>query len=158
MKSAAMPPFAGRIAAGAIIFIVAGMILPLCSGQVDSSPVALGRTKSMAATQHEIVMLLIKQKEYEKAAVEAQKIFEMKWPEDQEPLLLQELLYISGQFLSQGQAPVGLQFVEKNSKCFKKHPSQVAILKETGYLYKSMGQNDKAIDCFRKARELENKD
>jgi len=82
----------------------------------------------------------------------------MKWPEDQEPLLLQELLYISGQFLSQGQAPVGLQFVEKNSKCFKKHPSQVAILKETGYLYKSMGQNDKAIDCFRKARELENKD
>jgi tetratricopeptide (TPR) repeat protein len=157
MKSAAMPPLAGRIAAGAIIFIVAGMILLLYGGQVDS-PVALGRTKSMAATQHEIVMLLIKQKEYDKAVVEAQKIFEMKWPEDQEPLLLQELLYISGQFLSQGQAPVGLQFVEKNSKCFKKTPSRIAILKEKGYLYKSMGQSDKAIDSFRKARELEDKD
>jgi tetratricopeptide (TPR) repeat protein len=157
MKSAAMPPLAGRIAASAIVFIVAGMILPLCGGQVDS-PVALGRTKSMAATQHEIVMLLMKQKEYDKAAVEAQKIFEMKWPEDQEPLLLQELLFISGQFLSQGQAPVGLQFVEKNSKCFKKTASRIAILKEKGYLYKSMGQSDKAIDNFRQARELENKD
>ena len=63
------------------------------------STVELGRTRSVAETQHEIVMLLIKKKEYEKAATEAHKIFEMKWPQNQEPLLLHELLPISGHSL-----------------------------------------------------------
>jgi tetratricopeptide (TPR) repeat protein len=150
----------GKITAGALLAtLLIGMtpFVPAFGGQSDS-PVALGKTKSMAETQHEIVMLLIKKKEYEKAATEASKIFDMKWPEAQEPLLLKELLLLSDQFLRSGQAALGLQFINKNSKCFKKIPSQVSILKETGYLYKSLGQNDKALEYFRKAQELENKD
>lgn len=147
----------GKIKAGALLSVLLIGSIPLAHAarQLDS-PVA--RTKSKAETQHEIVMLLIKKKEYEKAATEANKIFDMKWPEDQEPLLLKELLLLSDQFLQNGQAVLGLHLINKNSKCFKKIPSQVAILKETGYLYKSLGQNDKALECFQKAMELENKD
>lgn len=146
-----------RITAGALIsLLLAGMIpvMPL-DGQQSGSPAALDRAKSIAETQHEIVLLLIKKKEFEKAATEANKIFEMKWPEDQESLLLRELLFLTGQFLSQGKADLGLQLIDRNSKSFKKTSSRVAILKERGYLYKNMGQDDKAIDCFKKARELE---
>jgi tetratricopeptide (TPR) repeat protein len=50
-----------------------------------------------------------------------------------------------------------MQIIEKNSKFFKSVPSQIEILKEKGYLYKSMNQNERAIDCFRKAQELEEK-
>ncbi len=160
MKSATMPHVSGRITAGALTVFLILCLLPnpsLCGDQMDST-VELGRTRSVAETQHEIVMLLIKKKEYEKAATEAHKIFEMKWPQNQEPLLLHELLLISGQFLRRGQAPLGLQFIDSNSKCFKTTPSRIAILKERGYLYKSMNQDDKAYDCFRKAMALEDKD
>jgi tetratricopeptide (TPR) repeat protein len=159
MRSVAIPPASRKIAAGVLVSVLfAGVISApsLCWSQTES-PLALDRAKSMAEAQHEIVVLLIKQKEFQKAVAEANKIFEMKWPEDQESLLLRELLYLSDQFLRSSQAFLGLQVIEKGSKYFKKASSQVAILKEKGYLYKSMDQNDKAIDCFRRARELEDR-
>ncbi len=129
--------------------------LPASGGPAQAPD--LSKTKNIAEMQHEIVMLLIKKKDYEKAAVEANKIFELKWPDDQEPLLLKELLYLSNEFLRQGQAQHSLKLIEKNSKRFKSITSQIAVLKEKGYVYKSMGQDDKAIECFRQAQELENK-
>ena len=151
MKSAAMP---GKITAGVLITMLLAGLIPI----VPVYSQELGKTKSMAGTQHEIVMLLIKKKEYEKAAAEANKIFDMKWPEDQEPLLLRELLIISDQLRRQGQALLSLQLIDRNSKYFKTLPSRIAIFKEMGFLHKSMNQDDKAIDYFRKAQELENKD
>jgi len=146
--------------AGALVsLLLAGGVpfFPVLAYQTDTT-IPLGKTKSMAETQHEIVMLLIRKKEYQKAVAEAGKIFDLKWPEDQEPLLVKELLFLSDQFLRDGQAPLGPPPPPKHSRCLKKIPSQVAILKEMGYLYKSLGQNDKALDCFRKARDLQSRD
>jgi tetratricopeptide (TPR) repeat protein len=157
MRSAE-PHAPGKTTAGAfLLMLFLGVIpfIPAYSHQGDSPD--LGKTKRMAETQHEIIMLLIKKKEYEKAATEADKIFDMKWPEDQEPLLVKELQILSDQFLRHGQAPLALHLIEKNSKCFKRIPSRVVILKEKGYLYKSLGQNDKALACFQEARDLENR-
>jgi tetratricopeptide (TPR) repeat protein len=120
-------------------------------------PTSFERSKRIAETQHEIVMLLIKKKEYGKAVAEAGKIFEMRWPENQEPLLLGELLFLSDQFLRNGQPTHGLQLLQKSSKLFKKTQSQIKLLKEQGYLYKCMGQHDKALDCFREAKKMEDK-
>jgi tetratricopeptide (TPR) repeat protein len=116
----------------------------------------LGKIKGTAATQHEIVILLINKKDFERALTEANKIFDLNWPDDQEPLLLKELQNLSDQFRRQGQAITGLQLIERNSRNFKKKSSQIEILKEKGYLYKGLGQNEKALDCFQKARDLEN--
>lgn len=147
----------GTVTAGAFLAILLiGMIpvMSLSATQADAS-VSLEKTKSIAEAQHEIVVLLIKKKEYEKAAEEANKIFDMKWPDAQEPLLVKELLNLTDHFLRSGQAPLGLRLIERNSNRFKKSSSQAALLKETGYLYKSLNQSDKALDCFRKARDLE---
>ena len=140
-----------------LLFLLAGMIPTGRLSAQQSNDSALGKAKSMAEMQHEIVLLLIKKKEYDRAVVEAGKIFEMKWPEDQEPLLLKSLLYLSDQFLQQGQAALGLQLLEKNSRFFRRTDSQIAMLKEKGYLYKSLGKDDKAIECFRQAQDLEKK-
>lgn len=139
-----------------VLFLLAGMIpaTPLRS-QEARSHASLDRTRSMAETQHEIVMLLLKKKEYEKAAVEANKIFEMKWPEDQEPLLLREMIILSDLFMSEGRPELSLQLIDRHEKCFKMSSSRAALWKERGYIFKKMKDDDKAIDCFRKARELE---
>ena len=158
MRMAEITRACRRITAVTLFLILLAVIVPLrpaLAHQLDSPD--LGKTKSMAEMQHEIVMLLIKKKDFEKAAAEANKIFEMKWPGDQEPLLLKELLYLSDQFLHEGRAPLGLQLVEKSSRYFKSTASQISVLKEKGYLYKAMGQDDKAIECFRQAQELENR-
>jgi tetratricopeptide (TPR) repeat protein len=102
-------------------------------------------------------MLLIQKKDYEQSLVEAAKIFDMKWPVDQEPLLLKELKLISDKFLQEKQAPLALRLLESTARMFKTNAGQVYILKEKGYLYKSMNETDKAVECFRQALELEKK-
>lgn len=147
----------GRIPAGVLLLaLMAGMIfvVSLPAFQADASA-SLGKLKSMAEAQHEIVMLLIKKHEFDNAATEANKIFDMKWPGDQEPLLLKELTNLAEAFHQQGQASLGLRLMERNSKYFRKTSSQASIFKEMGYLYKSLKQDDKAIEYFKKARDLE---
>jgi tetratricopeptide (TPR) repeat protein len=116
---------------------------------------SIKKMRSIAETQHEIAMLLLSKKEFSKAAEEASKIFDMKWPVEEEPVLIKELLHFSGQFRLQNQSALGIQFLEKNLKAFKTTPSRATIWKEKGYLYKNLNQMDKAIECFREAQRLE---
>ncbi len=115
----------------------------------------LQRLRSAAEAQHEIVILLIQKKDFGKAAVEAGKIFAMRWPVDQEPTLVKELLFLSDKFAHQGQTRIALQLLEDNSRVFRTAQSRAAIWKEKGYLYKTLKDNDRALDCFREARRLE---
>ncbi len=157
MKSSEIQTLAGRIAVAALLAVIlleANPALALRASQADAS-VSLEKTKSLAEAQHEIVLLLIQKKEYEKAASEANKIFDLKWPGEQEALLVKELCNLTDQFLRSGQAPLGVKLIERNFSRFKKSSSQAALWKEMGYLYKSMNQIDKSIDCFKKARDLE---
>jgi tetratricopeptide (TPR) repeat protein len=132
-----------------------GRGMPAPAAQADTTGSQLGKTRSQAESQHEIVLLLIKKKEFSQALAEANKIFEMKWPADQEPTLLKELLLLSNSFLHAQQAATGIRLLETNSKSFKSPVSQAAIWKEKGYLYKNLGENDKALECFRQAQRLE---
>jgi len=148
-----------KLLASTLLFLLAGSsapILPSATPQSNSQDI-LSKTKSMAETQHEIVMLLLKKKDYEKARTEANKIFDMPWPENQEPLLLKELRILTDQFVRQGQPLLGLQISERNFRYFKETSSQAEILKDQGYIYKSLNQNDLALKCFQKAQELEQK-
>ena len=158
MKSAESQ-IVGRKTAAVLLFFALTSLPPLqapAAGQPDS-PTALEKTRGKAEAQHEIVVILLKKKEYERAVGEANKIFDMNWPEGQEPLLLKELLILTDLFLKQGQASLGLQIIEKNSNHFKRPASKIEILKETGYLYKSLKQDEKALEYFQKARDLESK-
>ncbi len=127
--------------------------LPLCDLQGESP--AASKIRSMAANQHEIVMLLIQKKEFDQAAIEACKIFDMNWPSNMESVLLTELQILSKKFKDEGQPAVALRVLDSNMKAFKLTSSEIWIWKEKGYLYKSMNQNDKALECFRKAQRLE---
>jgi hypothetical protein len=138
-----------------ISLALAWSVEPAFTLQVGAPTGELGKTLSKAEAQHEIVMLLIRKKEFDKARIEAGKIFQMHWPVDKEPLLLKELLMLSEQFVRNEQPECGLKLLDENVKAFRTTESQVAIWKEKGYIYKILKENDKALDCFREARRLE---
>lgn len=123
--------------------------------QLEAKNNELGKVKSIAESQHEIVLLLMEKKQFGEALTEANKIFEMNWPENQEPVLLKELLNLADRFMHKDQAALGLQLLETNQRTFKSTPSQIALWKERGYLLKKMNQTDKALACFREAQRLE---
>jgi tetratricopeptide (TPR) repeat protein len=146
-----------RIAVLALLSVLLVEMIPdvfLFANQANA-PLSLEKAKSMAEAQHEIVVLLIQKREFEKALSEANKIFDLNWPDDQEPLLVKELRNLADQFLRFSQTPLGLKLIERNFSHFKNPSSQAALQKEMGYLYKSLNQIDKSIDCFKKARDLE---
>jgi tetratricopeptide (TPR) repeat protein len=115
----------------------------------------LEKTRRIAESQHEIVMILIRQKEFAKAVAEANKIFEMKWPDDEEPRFATALLTISKQFLKAEQPATALLLLETNLTRFKSARSKADIWKEMGYLNEKLDRSEKALDCFREAMRLE---
>jgi tetratricopeptide (TPR) repeat protein len=123
----------------------------LLSAQKDD----ISRTRSFAESQHEIVVILVKKKEFAKAAEEANKIFQMKWPDGQEPLLLTELRNLSTYFADNGQPALAVRLLETNLEVFKARSSKASIWKEKGYLLEKMGKHDEALECFREAQRLE---
>jgi len=142
----------------AVVLLSSGLVLQAQS-QAPRKPAAsdagLEKLRSVAESQHEIFMLLLRKQEYAKAVDEAGRIFEMKWPSDQEPLLLKELMSLSDQLVHAKQASSSLQLLERNIKYFRGVESRVSIFKEMGYIHKNLGHDDKALDCFRRAKELE---
>lgn len=157
MRSNRFLSHAGRMASGFLPLMLILDMAPFSAVSMAQigAPSSLEKTKSVAEAQHEIVGLLVQKKDYEKAAAEADKIFDMNWPDNQEPLLVKELGNLAELFLRSGQAPLGLKLIERNLKHFKKTSSQAALWKEMGYLHKKMNQVDDSLDCFKKARDLE---
>jgi tetratricopeptide (TPR) repeat protein len=142
----------------AVILLSSGLALPgtpQASRKSAAADSSLEKMRSIAESQHEIFMLLLRKKEFSKAVDEAGKIFDMKWPADQEPLLRKELMSLSDQLVREGQPASGLLLLERNLKFFRSGENRVSILKEMGYLHKSLGHDDQALDCFRQARQLE---
>lgn len=131
------------------------LTLPSAVPLLRSQETELTKTRRIAEAQHDIVMILIKKKEFAQAAEEANKIFQMKWPADQEPVLKDELLRFSDLFRHNGQPAIAVQLLETNLKIFKSAKIKAAILKDKGYMLEAMGEHDKAIECFREAKSLE---
>ncbi len=132
--------------------------VPEDGSQAGAQSAEVQKMRSYAESQHEIVILLLRKNEYGQALAEANKIFALNWPQGQEATLRKDLLYLADQFLHGGQAGLGIQLIDTNLKIFKSNTDRAAILKEKGYLHKSLGQGDQAIDCFREAQRLEKLD
>jgi tetratricopeptide (TPR) repeat protein len=145
----------GSVRSGKMILAgtILALVLPLTRPAAQTGE--LGRIRSIAGAQHEIVMILINKKEFAKAAQEANKIFQMKWPDDQEPVLLEELLRFSDQFRHNSQPALAIRLLDENMNYFRHCKSKVAIWKDKGYVLESMGQHDPAIGCFKEAIRLE---
>jgi len=115
-------------------------------------------TRHLAEVQHEIVMLLIEKGEFDKVPQAADEIFQLNFPKDQEPLLLQEVQILIDALVHHQQITVAHQIVDSalNSEITAKAKAQ--LHREKGYLFKKEGKAEEALKSFERSKELEKED
>lgn len=113
-------------------------------------------TRSIAESQHEIVMLHIKKGEFKEAVAEASRIFYLPFPVDKHSLVVDEARQIADALIHYQQHALAQEVLDEALLAVSQPQHQALLLKEKGYLLKKMGREKEAMSCFKQAVELEN--
>jgi tetratricopeptide (TPR) repeat protein len=112
------------------------------------------KVRSIAESEHEIVMLLIENKEFDSVPAEAKKIFSMNFPEEHQDLLMEGTQEIVDALIHHRQYRVADNVVDQCMRKIKARKLLSELHKQKAYLLKKMGKDDEAMKHFRKAIEL----
>jgi len=113
------------------------------------------KARSIAQAQHEIVMLLIKNKQYDKVFSESKKIFALGFPVEREHLLLSHTHEVNDFLIRAGQYPLAHQILDEAMKWVRSNKSKADLHKEKAYVYRKEGKDSDAMEAFKKAVALE---
>ena len=78
----------------------------------------------------------------------------MKWPENQETVLREELLNFSDLFRHDRHPEIALRLLDNHMNMFKSNKNRAEILKDKAYLLEGMGRHDEALECLRENKQL----
>jgi len=115
------------------------------------------RTRSEALTQHEIIMLLIENKQFNQIPDAAEKIFEMEFPEDHQNLLVQEAQLLTDALLHHQEIAIAHQVLDIAIKCVRTDKVKAGIFREKAFLFKKEGNSEEARRYFEESLELDRK-
>jgi tetratricopeptide (TPR) repeat protein len=113
------------------------------------------KTRSIAESQHEIVMLLIKNKQYDKVLVASKKIFALSFPADREHLKVEHARLASAALAEQRNFSLAHQILDEALKAVTTNKSKALLYKEKAVLYRQDGQDAQAMKCLEEAVRLE---
>jgi tetratricopeptide (TPR) repeat protein len=113
------------------------------------------RTRSIAEAQHEIVMLLINGKEFNKVLNASQEIFSLSFPYNQEPLFVTEGRILATALSDLQQYELAQALLDQALEAVSSNRSKALLYKEKAYQCTKEGKNDEAMEFFEKALELE---
>ena len=130
------------------------VLLCLAIGGSASAEAAADRM-AIAQAQHDMLVLLIDKGEYDKVPAEFQKILDLRFTGADEQKVVSEVLILSDLLVKKSQAKVSLRLVDMGLGSLKEKDSLVKLYKEKGFLYKTMGQPEKAMEMFEKVKALE---
>ena len=112
------------------------------------------RARSVAEAQHEIVMLLIKGKRFDKVLQASQEIFSLKFPYNQEHLFVTEGRILSGALNDHQQYELAQALLDQALRAVNSNNSKALLYKEKAYLCNQEGKDDEAMAYFERAVEL----
>ena len=115
------------------------------------------RTRSVALTQHEIIMLLIENQQFNQIPDAAEKIFELEFPEDHENLLVREAQLLTDALLHHQEIVIAHQVLDIAIKCVRTDKVKAGIFREKAFLFKKEGNSEEALRYFEESLELERK-
>jgi len=112
------------------------------------------RSRSVAEAQHEIVMLLIKGKEFDRVLSASQEIFSLSFPYTQEHLFVTEGRILSSALYDQQQYGLAQALLDQALQAVNSNSSKAVLFKEKAFLCNKEGKDDEAMEFFEKAVEL----
>lgn len=111
--------------------------------------------RHIAETQHEILLLLIEKKDFEKIPKVAGEIFRLPFPADQEHLVVKEVEILTDALLHHNQVALAHRILDDALKCVKTNRSRAQLHREKAYLFKKEGKADEAMAEFEQSVKLE---
>lgn len=115
------------------------------------------KTRSIAEAQHEIVMLAIKNKQYDKVLPASKKIFALNFPADRESQLVDHARLASGSLVGQSNYALAHRILDEAIKAVHTNKSKATLYKEKGLVCSKEGQDSQAMKFFEEAVRLEEK-
>jgi tetratricopeptide (TPR) repeat protein len=115
----------------------------------------LEEKKAIAMTQHDLLVLLIDKGQFDQVQTEFQKILDLKFADKQEKYVVDEILILSEMLFKKGQSKLALQLADMGLGALREKESRARLFKEKGFIYKQLGQAEKAMEMFEKGRALE---
>jgi tetratricopeptide (TPR) repeat protein len=115
------------------------------------------KVRSIAEAQHEIVMLLIKNKQYDKVLPASKKIFTLEFPTSREHLLVDHARLAGASLSEQGNRALAHQLLDEALKAVRGNKSKVTLLKEKALLCSKDGDDTRAMKLLEEAVRLEEK-
>jgi tetratricopeptide (TPR) repeat protein len=133
----------------AIVLNVALLVAPIYAFQDFD-----GAKLQIASAQHNIIMLLLKDKDFNAVLPEFEKILNLRLPVQYEENIIREALGISEAFMKGQRADLSLRLLERGIQSMNSPKSKAALYQEMGYVYRIQGNDLKAMECFRRAQQL----
>lgn len=137
----------------ALILIVLGMATIIRAENPAGK--SLEEKKSIAQSQHELMLLFIGKAEYDKIPAGLQKVLDLDLNGKYERFVVDEILILSDLLNQKSQFKMALKLVEMGLADLKEKESRVKLYKEAGFIYKQMGSMEKALEMFEKGKALE---
>jgi len=138
-----------------LLIAITGFALVASLLGVEPPDQTLEDKKSIAVSQHELLVLLIDKGQYDKVQPELQKILDLKFTDKHEKYVVDEILILSELLSKKNQHKLALQLADMGLGSLREKDSQARLYKEKGFIYKQMGLSDKAMEMFEKGKALE---
>ena len=111
--------------------------------------------RSTAERQHEMVMLLIRNGDFGRVLEASRQIFSLRFPANQEHLLVQEGRILSEALARQQQFQLAHNLLDQALRGVRSNPAKIDLFKEKAYLYTKQGRDKDAMELFEREMELE---
>ena len=113
------------------------------------------KTRSIAESQHDIVMLLIKNKQYDKVLANSKKIFALNFPPEREHLKVEHARLASAALAEQRNFTLAQQILDEALKSVTSNKSKAILYKEKAVVCRTAGQDEPAMKYLEEAIRLE---
>ena len=138
-----------RVVLAVSAFQIALLAIPVYAFQ------AIDATKlQIAASQHNIIAILLKEKNFDDVLLEYDKILGLRLPAQYDENVIKETLWISEAFLKGQRSDLSLRLLERGIQGMNQNKSKATLYQEMGLVYRLEGNDLKALECFRRAQQL----
>jgi hypothetical protein len=108
-----------------------------------------------AASQHEIISILIDEADFDGIIPEFDKILELGFTGDDERLVVKEALIISDRLMRLGQFPVAHEIIDETLEVTHQRDNQFSLLMMKGKIFKEQGQIRRALRAYKQAQRIQ---